>query len=168
MRELKNGDIFLSVNPMALGRAINAFQRFWSKDGASIYSHAGIISDTNGDTLESLWRVERQNLFKAYKGKRVLIARHAEMDLRSFYRAYQIIVEEHLDDFYPFYRLVFHMIPPLAKMSVGNVVCSELVAKFLNILGLFPYVSGCNPDNLHDTFIWGRNWEIVYEGVISV
>lgn len=151
---------------MALGRAIRKVQNLWAKDNKSTYSHAGIIINPDGTTYESLWHVKSQNLFEAYKGAKVLIARHDSMDMARFLKGYKLVRDEHDGDFYPFYRLIFHLVPPLAKLSIGRVVCSELVAKFLYSLKLFPYYNGCNPDNLHDHIKWARGWSIVFEGKI--
>ena len=163
---LRPGDIFLSKNPMALGKAINAVQRFWAKDSHSIYSHAGIIIDEAGTTYESLWRVKSQNLFEAYKDDQVLIARHENMLPGAFHYAFEHIRQEHDNDFYPFYRLTFHLFPPIAKLCTNSVVCSELVAKFLHYLDMFPYYNGANPDNLHDHIKWAKGWQIIYEGKV--
>lgn len=167
MIELAPGDIFLTVNPMALGRAINAVQSFYSKDGKSTYSHAGIIINPYGATYEALWKVESKNIWKHYSGKEVLIARHRFMNPATASRGIAYIANEHNEDFYPFYRLLFHMLPPLAKISTDKVVCSELVAKFLWRVELMNWYNGCTPDDLHDMIcVIGSPWEIVYHGVI--
>jgi len=163
---LKPGDIFLTENPMALGRAINAVQRFWSKDHHSVYSHAGIIIDEAGSTYESLWRVRSQNLYEAYKGNNILIARHEHMLPGAFNYAFKYIKQDHDRDFYPFYRLTFHLFPPLAKICTRSVVCSELVAKFLHYLDMFPFYNGCTPDDLHDHIVWGKGWKKIYKGQV--
>ena len=71
---LRAGDIFLTRNPMLLGRAINLIQKFTSKDNKSRYSHAGVLLTSNGTTFEALWTNKKQNLFEAYFDKEILIA----------------------------------------------------------------------------------------------
>ena len=162
--KLTHGDVFLSKNPMWLGKVINFIQRIWSKDSHSIYSHAGVILDESGRTFESLWTVKSQNLFKAYAGQEVLIARHKDMNPKRVFVALKYIHNIHDKDFYPFYRLFFHLLPPLAKISTGSVVCSELVALFLEKCGLMGWHNGCNPDNLHDMVKFHKGWSVIFEG----
>ena len=159
----QSGDVFLTANSRALNGIINFFQKLWSKDGKSKYAHAGIIVDPDGTTFESLWKVQQRNLNKACKGKKVLVARHENMkDL--FLPAYQKIYDQYNKDHYPIYRLLFHMVPPLAKLSTNKVVCSELVAKFLMHCDLMDYYNGCNPDDLHDYLRVAKGWNIIFEG----
>ena len=162
--QVQQGDIFLTANPMWLGRAINSAQRFWSKDSHSIYSHAGIMITGTGRTYEALWTVKSQNLFTAYKGKQALIARHIDMSPARFLYSLKYIRNCHDKDWYPFYRLFFHLLPPLAKMATGSVVCSELVALFLEKSGIMNWHNGCNPDDLHDRIKNHRGWVTIFEG----
>lgn len=165
--KFKPGDIFLTRNPMWLGHAINTVQWFWSKDGQSHYSHAGIIINSAGSTYEALWRVKKSHIL-TYAGKQdpvpVLIARHETMSPENFIQAFNKIRQQHDNDFYPFYRLVFHIFPPLAKLSIGRVVCSELVAKFLTYADIMDWFNGCNPDDLHDIIRIDQKFHIIYEG----
>ena len=136
---LRPGDIFLTSNPMALQKAINWVQKVWSKDHKSKYGHAGIITDPSGTTFEALWHVESKNVWDKYGDQRLLIARHACMNTKTFFKGFDRVCTDHNGKFYPFYRLLFHAVPPLAKLSVGNVVCSELAAKFLYTVEMMPY-----------------------------
>ena len=165
---LKRGDIFLTSNPMALSKAIRFFTKLRSKDNKCVFSHAGIIIKPNGTTYESLWHVKSQNLFEAYAGENVLIARHECMTNAAFNKAFYYLDKKHRNDFYPFYRLIFHMSPTLAKINTGSVVCSELVAKFLYYLELMAYYNGCTPDDLHDFVCWAYGWTILYNGKLPV
>jgi hypothetical protein len=151
---------------MALQKAINGIQKFWSKDHKSKYGHAGIIIHPCGYTFEALWRVASQDLWEAYGSSKLLIARHDCMTRKTFWKGFNYIREQHAGDWYPFYRLIFHAFPPLAKLSMGKVVCSELAAKFLWHLEMFPYYNGCNPDDLNDHICWGVKegmWSIIFE-----
>ena len=167
--ELKPGDIFLSRNPMALGVIINAVQRFWSTDNKSEYSHAGIITGANGNTFESLWTVKNQNIHVDYLGEKILIARHKRMTYQK-YRSAAMCIQKHSGQWYPSWRLIFMIVPPVSKyLSFGRVVCSELVCKFLAATGLYDHMvwAGKNPDHIADMVKKWGDWEIVFEGVVG-
>ena len=163
---LKPGDIFLSANPMWLGRAINWVQTFTSKDGKSKYSHAGVIIDYTGTTFEALWTNRRQDLFQAYAGKPILIARHTKMNYHNFSKGWTGI-QKHEGKMYAGHRLFFFLLcPPLAKyISLGLGVCSELTMKFLCKAGLASAWRGWNPDDVHDMVKNYRDYQIVFEGI---
>ena len=165
--KLKKGDFFLSRNPMMLGRVINLNQKFWSKDNKSKYSHAGIILDEYGTTLESLWTVKSQNLFEGYKDTEILIARHDQMNVETFKKGYDGI-KHHIGQWYPGYRLPLMIFPPLAKyIHFGRVVCSELDYKFGTKAGLFNHKwYGKTPDDVHDMIKYERDWNIIFEGKV--
>ena len=164
---LKPGDIFLSRNPMALGRAINAVQLFWSADNKSKYSHAGIILNSAGRTLEALWTVKEQDFYKAYAGQEVLVGRWHFMDWERFDAGMKFI-DGRIGKPYPFHRLLFFMLPPLAKyLSVGPLVCSELTAKFLVGADALEYYKGRNPDDLADIVVHRKRWTTVFEGTLG-
>jgi hypothetical protein len=161
--DLKPGDVFLVQSPGWVSRWIMAIQRFWSADNAAKYTHSGIITTSNGNTIEMVGKGVVNALLSDHGGKPILIARHDTMDLPTFAAA---IPNTHrrLGESYPVYRMLFHLFPPLAKCGVSRVVCSELVAEFLYFSGIIDYWPGVNPDELEEMF---RNWkgfEIVYEG----
>lgn len=163
---LKPGDIFLTRNPMWMGRVINAVQKFTSKDGKSKYSHAGIITSIQGMTFEALWINKSQSLFKAYAGKEILIARHTNMTADRYLKGWNG-VKHHMGKIYAGHRLLFFLIcPPLAKyFSLGLGVCSELTMKFLFRAGLADAWKGWNPDDIHDMISHWKQWEIIFEGI---
>lgn len=165
MKSLKPGDIFCSESLWIIGRAINAVQAWWAKDSQSRYSHAGIIIDPEGLTLEAMWRVRSQKLLTAYSGRRVLIGRHENMDMRHFLTGIDAVIDQY-GDLYPLHRLLLFLVPPLARRVnvAGWTVCSEYTAKFLHAGGMMDYWSGVNPDDLADMIRNWRNWSIVYEG----
>lgn len=158
---------------MALGVAINGFQKIWSRDNKSEYSHAGIITSVKGETFEALYTIKSQNLFEAYAGTGVLIARYTGLPWNEGYRinaAISEIKERHEGQWYPFWRLPFQIIPPLAKyLSWGGkfVVCSELVAEYLHLVGArHAQYTGTNPDTLSDEWHRWKNFEIIFEGIL--
>ena len=165
---LNNGDIFLTRNPMWLGKAINGVQRFWSTDNASKYSHAGIIISKKGKTLESLWTVSSQDIYEAYNDTEVLIARHKDMTYDKFIEGY-FGIHNHIGQIYPFYRLGLHLIPPLAKyIHVGRLVCSEFATKFENRSGVHSLRwYGQTPDTIHDRVKNSKYYDIIFEGKLN-
>lgn len=192
--ELKAGDLFCTANPMALGRAINFMQAAAAYDGQSIYSHSGIITDADGTTFEALWKLERNNLFDSYSGKQVVIARFVGsprdgirgMDGIVFKAAFSRLYLEHEKQWYPGWRLFFHVIPSLAKLLSFKghyVVCSELTAKFLYYaheyllpqhdcknLYCWPrhkWFTGTCPDMLADEWHRWIGYKIIYEKVLD-
>ena len=182
--DLRPGDLFVTKNPQALGRGINAIQTFWSRDGQSQYSHAGIILDPDGTTFEALWTIKRSNLFKGYVGEKVCIARWVHMIEAYTRKAMRVLSQEHEGKIYPAWRLFLNVIPPLAKYTSFKgrfAVCSELVAKFLYIVyqqhgydddygykwPRHSHYCGTNPDMLADEWHRWDNYEIVFEGVLK-
>ena len=169
--DVRPGDVFCSANPWAVGRLIQAAERFWSRDNHVEYGHAGIITGASGETLEALWTVKHSTL-SAYSGKPVLIARPLARLDRSVTLNMDMAInrteEEHLRQGYPIWRLVFHLIPPLAKYVASKkfLVCSELVAKYLFYIGArHGQYMGTNPDTLADEWDKWRNFEVIFKGV---
>jgi len=165
--DLQPGDIFLTRNPMALGKAINWIQRIKSNDNESIYSHAGIITTDSGMTLEALWTIKSQNLFDAYEGSRVMIGRNTRMTKDRYIKGIKT-VRPFTGRRYPFHRLFLHLIPGASKyINTGRfLVCSELVDKFLFEAGIEKQYRGRNPDNIADMIRDWKKWETVFEGDI--
>ena len=50
---LQPGDVFVTGNPQRLGTVVNFIQKFWLLS-PSEFTHAGIILDDKGNTLEAL------------------------------------------------------------------------------------------------------------------
>jgi hypothetical protein len=168
---IRPGDGFVSDNPQGLGKLINPVQRFWSADDASEYGHAGIIQNSLGLTLESLWRVDEKNLFQYYAGAEILVARPNKASEFKKKAVISKLRKEHLGQMYPYWRLALHLIPPLAKNVSANgkfLVCSELVGKYLWQIGhRHSHYLGTNPDTLADEWVHWRNMDIVWEGTLD-
>jgi len=162
------GDVFATANPMALGKAINFMQRLWSHDFDSKYSHTGIIQAEDGTTFEALWTIREGNLFADYLGKQAIIAR-CEASPEKKVKELENLKAYHLGQWYPFWRLFMHVLPPLAKISIfKRPVCSELTARYLHFLGVrHGQWAGTNPDTLVDEWRNWRSFEIIYEGKIT-
>lgn len=160
------GDLFATRNPMALGVAINTVQGFWSSDGRSEYSHAGIICDATGRTFESNHHIEYGHLLK-YDGKKILIARNLRMTPAKAIKGWKTV--KHLNGMiYPYWRLILHLIPPLARRLhlIEIPVCSELAAWFLHGCGLrHKNYMGTNVDTLVDEWKNYDDYDVIFEGV---
>ena len=165
---VEKGDCFCSRNPMMLGRAINFVQKIHAKDNQSEYSHSGIIVEGGESPIsfEALWTNKRQNFYKAYKGKKVLIGRHKDMTSEIFDAGWSG-VKKHEGKWYAGYRLPLFFVPFLAKQSFGLGVCSELTMKFLFKAGLVPAWKGWNPDDVADMIHNYKDWEVIFEGVLD-
>lgn len=165
--DIPKGAVFGAENPMMLGKAINALQWIWAKDGESTYSHSGIFQDGNGTTLESLWTVKSQNFFEVYKGKQVIIA-VPKCREESIASALERIKQEHEGQVYPFWRLVLHIIPPFAKIAwFDRLVCSELTAKYEYYAGVrHRMYKGTNPDTLADEWRRWTDFTVLFEGIL--
>lgn len=167
---LEPGAVFGTRNPMALGRAINAIQWYYSSDGESTYSHSGIILNEQGETYEALWRIRKGDL-REYLGQNIIVARYSSLSSFSFKTALMRLMARHHGQFYPVWRLPLHLLGPLSKLISWRgkfVVCSELVAEFLYLAGLRhgQYI-GTNPDQLADEWRRWQGWKILGEGILG-
>jgi hypothetical protein len=163
--KLQQGDIFTTINPMWLGRAICAVQKFNDIDNAASYSHAGIILGPTATTFEALWRNGRQELFNAYAGKQILIGRHESMNPERFKLGWNQVA--HMEGkWYAGHRLFLMLIPPLAKYLASGkfCVCSEIAAKFLKGCKIMTYWAGVTPDHIADVIHNYKGWSTVFEG----
>jgi hypothetical protein len=173
---LCSGDEFATKNPMAIGWAINFVQRMKAVDDESTYTHTGIITHPDGDTLEALWTVKSQNLWDAYRGEKVLIVRNLGMTL-PIYVAGFCKIREHIGQWYPVLRLLLHLIGAAKWIHWDRVVCSELTAKFEagcaeylgpdRAAGFMRNHYGVNPDNLVDRWKISRYYQTVFEGIVE-
>lgn len=165
---LQPGDIFCTRNPMWLGRAISTVEKWQSKDNNAEYSHAGIITNPTGATVEALWTIKKSTL-SPYAKDKILLGRWDGMDQPSFLKG-MLGINKHMGDAYPFWRLIFHLIPGAAKhISTGNfAVCSELTCKFLLSAGCAEIGDwkGWNPDDVADMIKKWKAFSIIYEGVL--
>lgn len=166
--KLEPGDIFFTRNTLWIGRAINFVGRCWSLDSASTYSHTGIIIDSNGDTLESLWHIESANLCERRVNEKIAIFRYKYVEPELLYNA-MIRVLKHEGQFYPIHRLFFHFFRISRFFHWKRVVCSELSVKFLYPLtddNHFIHWFGWMPDDLHDLLTAHRDFDLVFEGIL--
>ena len=180
---LKPMDQFATRNPNALGRAINAVQTIWSRDGKATYSHTGIILDPKGTTFEALWTIRKGSIWD-YVGEKVCIARWGGMTDEIAKQALDTLMEEQEGRWYPAWRVPLHIVPPLAKyLTWGGKfnVCSETNGKSLYITHLqngwideygekwprHSHYCGANPDMLSDEWHRWRGWNIIFEGMLE-
>jgi hypothetical protein len=168
--KLKPGDFFATQNPQGLGVAICLAQCLKSQDGRAEYGHTGVIITEGGLTFEALWKVKMQNLFEAYKGQKVLIARWKGMNQETFQKGYDSIKNE-LGRIYPIHRLILHALG-LARWIhfLGVKVCSEITKCFFVNAGACTLAGksyyGVTPDNIVDEIRISKHFDIMYEGII--
>lgn len=169
--DLQVGDIFFVQGTTWLAKTIRAVEWIHSRDNEATYGHAGVITSTSGETLEALWVVQRASL-NFYDSQRILIARpRTTLSGESITQARKEIAIEclerdHLGQPYPVLRLPLFLFPSMAKfIATGHhVVCSELTAKYLFLIGARPYpYMGCNPDTGADEARIWRNIDVVLE-----
>lgn len=172
MNEIKvnPGDIVCTRNENLFGVGIRCVEKIWSKDDSAPFNHVLIITDEDGGTLEALGTIKRQNLFVDYKGCLVSVFRNDWMNEKRFNDGMAKIAH-HDGDIYPAWRLVFALIPFIAKrVGTGeNLVCSELAAKFLCGCGFgsdfMPYL-GKTPDDIYDMCTKYKFWTKIAECVV--
>ena len=170
--KLKRGDIFCSRNPMCLGRAINFIQKVRAKDNQSEYSHSGVIV-VGGDVIEAisfeaLWTNKKRGFYPAYKGMKVLVGRHKDMNLKSFNAGWNGI-KKHEGKWYAGHRLLLFSFVPFLLKYLTSIwgVCSELTMKFLFKAGLASAWKGWNPDDVADMIHNYKDYEVVFEGLLE-
>ena len=157
------GDVFLTSNPQRLGKSINFIQNFWLLMPGH-FTHAGIILDDKGNTLEALSTIRKGHI-NNYKGQKVLIGRHKDMSIHLFDKGLTHI-EQYEGMTYPFHRLLFFLFPPLAKYVhlADWGVCSEITCKFFYEMGLLDFWRGVFPGHLATMVRKWKDFRVVYDG----
>jgi len=172
MIKLQAGDIFCVAPPVGkeffVARSIAAISARHELDGACQASHAGIITNADGDTFEALSRcyMRQYNVLQTYAGCRLLIARHIDMTPAAFEKGFSAV--SHLEGrAYPFWRLaLFARSPLLAKwIHFKKGVCSENTFQVLSACnlrrflsgGLINYWWGVAPAHVEDA---ARGWDV--------
>jgi hypothetical protein len=162
--KLQAGDCFVVRGNTNISYLIRVAGKFWSTDGECTYNHAGIILNEEGNTFESLNRIDHYKL-DGYKGKQIMIVRHKGMNNERYTDGWNFI--KRLDGvIYPYWRLALHLVH-LARLfnRSGIPVCSELVGMFENGADLREVFWGLTPDNLADEWRISKYYDIIYEGV---
>jgi hypothetical protein len=167
------GDEFATRNSTALGEMILIRQKIGAADDAADYGHTGIITDAAGSTLEALWTVKSQNVWDAYRDERILIVRNINMT-SEVYAAGLAKIKRHIGQWYPFHRLILHLLGVAKWIHWDRIVCSELTAKFEvgcaeflgedKTSGFMRNYYGVNPDDLVDRWKISRYYTTVFEG----
>lgn len=164
---LMPGDTFGTYSHKLIAHSINVIQWIWSNDSKAVYNHTGIIQNAEGKTLEaSLWTISEPNLFEESKGEQVIIARYNGCSLEKKKQELENLKAYHLKQWYPWWRLFMHIIPPLAKVNIfKRPVCSELTARYLYFIGArHEHWSGTRPDTLVDEWVKWKEFDILFEG----
>lgn len=168
---LQPGDVFATRNPQSLGKLITFVEAIRCESKTAEYSHAGIILDSQGNTFEDVWNIEQQNLFTAYKGSRVIIARWEGMNVENFRKGWDAVKGEN-GKIYPYWRLLLHLIGLARWIHLGSdTVCSELAEKFLINAGYTMGLAkknwwGLTPQELVDEWNISKYINIIFEGEI--
>jgi len=170
--QLQQGDVFATKNPQSLGKAITFMEALRNESGSAEYSHAGIIMNEKGCTFEAVWHIEEQNLFEAYKGDKVIIARWTGMNPDNFQKGWDAVKGE-LGMTYPYSRLFLHLIGLARWIHLGkDTVCSELAEKFLINAGAIMIAGknwwGLTPQELVDEWRVSKYFNIIYEDVLPL
>jgi len=183
---LEPGMIACTENPMMLGKVICWFEKLRSPDNMAEYSHSLIIIGHGGITFEALWTNKKQNLFKAYAGRKVLIGRHEHMTPKRAAAGWEG-VKKYEGQVYAFWRLLLHALPFCSKIGTGwFAVCSEIAAKYISKSGIMIagrvvsdpkvqefiktgesfYWKGRTPDDIADMIHDHKGWSVVFEGTL--
>ena len=167
MNPMRVGDVFATASPKGPSKAIRAIEKFWSKDGEAEYSHTGIVADSYGETFEALWTGYGDgNLFDDYYRTKIIIVRYMGFAGMLPFSALQQLRNKYKGRKYPYWRLLMHVFPPLAKISLAKMpVCSELTALNAHMIGARgPTWAGVTPDMLVDEWRKWRDFLVVFEG----
>lgn len=153
---MKRGDIFVVEGTRWISKLIR-----WRTGG--LFSHAGIVLNGIGQTLEALPEGIVHSTINQYKGQRILIVR-PQAEKEAIEDTLQYVQNKWLGSTYPYWRLIVHLIG-FDNWSLLNVpVCSELAAYYEKQLGLRNEYWGINPDDLGDEWILSDKHEIIYRG----
>jgi hypothetical protein len=167
---LQPGDGFATANPQSLGKAITFIEALKANSITAEYSHAGIIQDAHGKTLEAVWHIEEQNIFDAYKGQKVIIFRWTLMTPEAYQKGFDAVKDE-IGMTYPYYRLVLHVIGLAKFIHLGkDTVCSELYEKFILNAGAIMTEGknwwGITPQGIVDEVRISRYFDVIFEGIL--
>lgn len=168
---LEPGDYFCTHTDSWIATGINIFQKLYSPDEAAKYNHAGIITSPGGDTFEAKKTINNYHLDE-YIGTEIVIFRLDDAGPALVKNIIHQLRLDHEGVIYPAWRIVFHVLGPWVARKIGFgkrwLVCSELVAKFLFLMG-FRHESfrGTTPDRISDE---GHRWKgvtAIGEGVLD-
>jgi hypothetical protein len=167
---LQPGDVFATRNPQSLGKLIMFVEAAKDESKTAEYSHAGIIQDSKGKTLEAVWHIEEQNIFTDYKGSKVIIARWNGMTVDNYRKGWDSVKGE-IGMTYPYYRLLLHLVGLASFIHLGSdTVCSELAEKFLINAGAIMIAGknwwGLTPQELVDEWRISKYFDVIWEGTI--
>jgi len=164
---LRPGDIFFSENSWMFNWIIKAYQKQSSPDGKSEFGHAGTIIDFSGTTFEALSKYKNQDIWKAYKGHKVLIGRHKDMTPEKAKKGYDA-VKWRLGKRYPWWRIIALGLGLAKWVNIAKRGdCSETMYEQLYHAGICDdRWNGKTPDNGADMVRDFKGWKIIYKGVL--
>ena len=163
--KFRPGDMFVVEGKAAISGLIRYFSR-------GLASHAGLITDSFGNTIESLHRIRHAHVAD-YLGQRIVIVRPIAFEEKKE-EAIKAVRANWLNKRYPYWRLLVHAIdsilPTFGKINLLKIpVCSELVAFAGWKMGVRDgdKIWGTNPDDLADEWLFSDKYEIVYRGRLT-
>lgn len=170
MIDLRPGDGFATKNPQSLGKVISFIEALKAPSKRANYTHAGIITSFTGQTLEAVWHIEQQNLFKAYAGEKVIIFRWIGMTPENYLKGWSAVKDE-IGMTYPYMRLGLHLFGLAKFVHFGtDTVCSELFEKFILSAGAIMTEGsnwwGCSPQEIVDEVRISKYFDVIFEGVL--
>ncbi len=166
----RRGDFFTSISPGLLGDSIAFVQKMRTIGLLSSFTHSGFFIDEN-TVFESLWKVQRTNVWDAYEGKIFLAGRWSGMTDARFERAYKYI-KQFEGKWYPAPRLLMFLFTPIMVQLVSPMkyiglgffsplICSEMAGCFGKQAGftaVFGEFMGMTPARV--AYVIGRDKDI--------
>ena len=174
MSLFKRGDFFCTVSSGFVGNSIAFVQKMRSVGMATSFTHSGFFIDEN-TVFESLWRVQRTNVWDAYEGKPFLVGRWKGMTDEKFDRAWTKM-QKYEGKLYPVPRLLMflftpimtQLLAPMKYLGLGffsPMVCSELSGcseKEAGFTDVFDEFMGMTPARIAQVIRRDRDVEIIH------
>lgn len=163
---LRPGDIMLFAGRSFRSQIINFFQSLFARDWKSKYNHAALVASEDGDIFHATrWRIKYTSLRHRYRRSRVIIFRWRGMTHKRFRQGFAEIAAMEGRPF-AFWRQLLHAVR-LGWLFYGKyMVCSELVARFLQAAGARQdHWAGVNVRDLYDELVdHPEQYDVIYQG----
>ncbi len=175
----KRGDFFCTINPSKmLGKAITFVQKYRTVGIPSRANHGGVFLDEN-TVFESLWKVQKSNVWEQYEGVDFLVGRWIGTTDESFNKAWEFM-KKFEGKYYPVPRLFMYLLFPVAVQLISpskwlglglfcSMVCSEVEGRFKYREGfhVFKEWRGMMPAHIANIIRRDRDIEIIYDSVLQ-
>lgn len=160
--KLEKGDCFVVRTDGLISAPIRWIEKAQDLDCEATYNHAGIVVNPNGQTFESLERIDHYSIAD-YVGSQILVFRHVEMTNELFEQGWNSI-KKYEGNIYPAWRFVLFLLRVAKWLHFTYPVCSELVWMFECDCGLRKRWAGYTPDDIADEVHISKYYQIKYEG----